>query len=180
MHLSRSTAVAAVLLVSAGVVTGQSEGRSDGQSPDAVHITGTHSLGRMLSSGSSTFGAGGVRHLRELEAIQVDDFSDPRLTGQTHVVHSEDIYPSGLGPRWGEVVHENEGGTWAGAYVAWILPRDEGPDIPVYTTLFEGAGGYEGWSALCQSTYPQGPGWDGESECLLIPGPIPRLLLPEP
>ena len=68
---------------------------------------------------------------------------------------------------------ENEGGTWSGAYVAWVLPRDDGPDIPIYTTLFEGQGGYEGLSALCQSTYPKGRGWDGESECVLFPGPSP-------
>ena len=175
MRTSWLVAASAILLIiTAAAVTAQSEV----QQPDAVHVTGVHSLGQMLSPGSQTVTPDGVRHVRGLEAIGIDEFSDPRLSGETHIVHGEDVYPGGLGPRWGTAVMENEGGTWSGAYVAWVLPRDDGLDIPIYTTLLEGQGGYEGLSALCQSTYPEGRGWDGESECVLFPGPIPRLVLP--
>jgi hypothetical protein len=51
----------------------------------------------------------------------------------------------------------------------------DSPDIPVYLTTMVGEGGYEGLSALCYEIFPGGPGWDGESECIVFEGPVPQI-----
>jgi hypothetical protein len=91
------------------------------------------------------------------------------------MVHNEHEYPELMGPKWGTTRTENEGGAWVGSYLGMQLPRADGPDIPVYLTTMVGEGGYEGLSALCYEIFPGGPGWDGESECIVFEGPVPQI-----
>jgi hypothetical protein len=117
----------------------------------------------------------GVRQLRGLKASQTEQWSDPRLAGTSLLVHNEHEYPELMGPKWGTTRTENDGGAWVGSYLGMELPRADGPDIPVYLTTMVGEGGYEGLSALCYTVYPGGPGWDGESECIVFEGPVPQI-----
>ena len=149
-----------------------------GRPEPAVHTTGTSSLGEFISPGTETYTPDGVRQLRDLRATTLEVSSDPRLSGTNTINYNEDQYPDLMGPKWATIHIENEGGAWVGWSLGMELPPADGPNAPVYIGMVVGEGGYEGLSALCNTTYPEGPGWDGANECIIFPGTLPEIATP--
>ena len=172
LRLFLAGTVIVVLLAGPGAVIGADD---EGAGEGAFHATGASALDELIDPGTVTYTPAGVRQQRGVEASQTEQWSDPRLAGTSLLVHNEDEYPELMGPKWGTTRTENDGGAWVGSYLGMELPRAEGPTIPVYLTTMVGEGGYEGLSALCYTVYPGGPGWDGESECIVFEGPVPQI-----
>ena len=169
------TAILALLGGVGSAVVAQDKAEDDGV-PSAVHAIGALAMDELIEQGDVQYTPDGVRHLRRLVATQTEDWSDPRLSGISTLVYNEDEYPEFMGTKWGTSSLENDGGAWRGTYLGFQLPRDEGPDIPVYLSTMVGEGGYTGLSALCYTVYAEGPGWEGaEPECLIFPGPVPTI-----
>ena len=179
MRTLRLSLVGTVILILLGGLSSGTGAQEAEETPErAVHATGTSSLGEFISPGTQTYTPEGVRQLRGLEATTLDVSSDPRLSGTNTINYNEDQYPDLMGPKWATFSIENEGGAWGGWTVGIELPRADGPNFPVYIGMAEGEGGYEGMSTICYTTYPEGPGWDGVSECIVFPGPLPEIAPP--
>lgn len=143
-----------------------------------VYSEGTLSLDRLLDYGQESLTRGLVRQMRGLEATNLIEHADPRFSGTLHWDDiSWDAYPGRMGPKWGHYTLDNDGGSWRGWMLGLEVQGEDGA-IPVYVGMATGLGGYAGLSAVCHTTYPDGPGWDGEDQCSIFEGPLPDLSTP--
>ena len=133
----------------------------------------------VVAPGTTTYTSRDVRQLRGLEATWTQEHSDPRLSGTVTFVANKDDYPARVGPKWGHTTIENSGGTWVGLMLGMEVPRDEPELFAVYIGMATGTGDYEGLSAMCYTTFPEGAGWElGVDECIIFQGPLPDISTP--
>ena len=179
MRKMRSTLVVAVSLALLGGLGGAVVAQEE-ESAGIVDSTldeGTTAV--VVAPGTTTYTSRDVRQHRGLEATWTQEHSDPRLSGTVTFVYNRDDYRARVGPKWGHTTIENSGGTWVGLTLGMEVPRDEPEWFPVYITMATGTGDYEGLSAMCYMTFPEGPGQEVPvDECVIFEGPLPDISTP--
>lgn len=166
---SARLAISLTLALATGgsVATAQS---ADGRGSGAVQTTGTSTLAGEVMPGDQSF-VDGVLSVRDNVLVTVEDTSDPRTSGRATITVNSDTYlptdatASPMQIRYGQMLIENDEGTWAGTFMGRL---SHGAFTQTYWLRGEGA--YEGLSYVVTAG-GMGPVW--ESQGVIYPGELP-------